>query len=142
MFANCHEWLMALQNCCKTFSERARTPAVWCTGWRVFLSERRLSWKSSSRSPDAVLESESIHVEIRDRVSADTPVRASHPDDSFPWNHRICCRGSTFRGASSSERCSPRTARGSSEFGAGTRAEAIRQRFDYESVLARSEERR
>ena len=40
---------MPLRSCCKTFSERRKVLAAWCTASQAFLSALRSSWKSFSR---------------------------------------------------------------------------------------------
>ncbi len=39
----------APQTCCKTCSERARTPADWCMEWQVSRYTHRWSWNSFSK---------------------------------------------------------------------------------------------
>ena len=39
----------ALQSCCRTFSEKTKTPADWCTASQAFRSAPRSNWKSFSR---------------------------------------------------------------------------------------------
>jgi enamine deaminase RidA (YjgF/YER057c/UK114 family) len=41
--------LTPLRSCCKTFSEKRRVLAAWCTESQVFRSALRSSWKSFSR---------------------------------------------------------------------------------------------